>query len=151
VDERNERERFVIFMHGYTAFLKSVTARRLSHQLHVFLVETNKLGPCIVDEDLSQPLRDRRYEAALRIAKTALHVGGSVVLDGTFGLRRWREDLYRLCQDSYIETLVMVRCVCEDDEILQIRLNDRKRHPDLPESEVHTWKPVETTRMQFKF
>lgn len=76
---------FVVFTHGYTACMKTYVARRISNELAVFLIETNKLGPCTSSDGLlDEQLRARRYDAALHIARAVsgmMHTFGRIPLD----------------------------------------------------------------------
>ena len=72
----------------------------------------------------------------LALAREALARGSSAILDGTFSLRSWREELYAIARDAEVTNVVAVRCFCDDEEIIKVRLDDRSLHDYMPENEV---------------
>ena len=139
--------KYLVMMNGYTACLKTYTARRLSSLLHIPLVETNKLGRC-TDETglLDLAARTRRYERAKQIVSDHLAFGSSIIVDGTFGLRDWRYPFYRECVLTETKIVVIVRCVCNDEKIIQVRLDDRKNNRHRPENEASIIENYRQTR-----
>ena len=78
-------ERYVILMNGYTACLKTCTARRIANLLGIPLIETNRLGRCASsDGRLDDKIRDIRYKIARNHAAVLIETGLPVIIDGTF-------------------------------------------------------------------
>lgn len=131
-----DQKPYAILMNGYTACLKTYTARRLANVLKIPLIETNRLGSCTSDDgNLNDKLRDRRYETATKQALTLLEDGLSVVIDGTFNFRRWRGGLYSIFAENDVSDVVIVRCICEDETIIRARIEERQVKRILPENE----------------
>jgi len=140
---------FLIFMNGYTACLKTYTARRLSNLLRVPLVETNKLGPCTDGSGaLDLEARKLRYERAVRLTYDYLHLGMSLVVDGTFGRKIWRQDLYGCCVRAGVRRVLAVRCFCTNEDVIEARIVDRQENDYRPENEAALLANYHTTRTE---
>lgn len=128
--------KFAVLMNGFTATLKTYSARRIANLLKIPLIETNRLGHC-TDEDglLDDKLRERRYRIATDQASMLIRKGLPVVVDGTFNFQRWRNRLYRPLAKHGVEDVVIVRCVCYDEDIIKARIAVRQNKKVVPENE----------------
>lgn len=127
---------YAILMNGYTASLKTYTARRVANLLKIPLIETNKLGRCTnADGLLNDSLRERRYEIAVSQASLMAENHLPLVVDGTFNFQRWRNGLYAPLLENGVEDVIIVRCVCFDEDIICARVAERERNRILPENE----------------
>ncbi len=127
---------YAILMNGYTASLKTYTARRISNVLKIPIIETNRLGSCTSDDGLlNDDMRQRRYDIAIAQASLLAEKGLPVVIDGTFNFQKWRNGLYLPLAENDISNVVIVRCLCEDLDIIRARVEERKERKILPENE----------------
>lgn len=127
---------FAVIMNGYTATLKTYTARRIANVLKIPLIETNRFGRCTDNQGLlDDTLRDKRYKIAVEQAALLAARKLPVVIDGTFNFSRWRSDLYAELAKRGVKDIIIVRCVCEDEGIITARLEERQRRKILPENE----------------
>lgn len=125
-----------MFLNGHTACLKTYTARRLSNVLHIPLVETNKFGSCTDSQGfLNQQLRDRRYSLALEVVSKLFDLHLSVVVDGTFSRQKWRTRLYSAARVAEITDIVILRCICPDEDIARLRMAERSKDSSKADSE----------------
>jgi len=123
-------------MNGYTASLKTYTARRIANVLQIPLIETNRLGKCTSDNGLlNDRARDERYRILAEQASVLSKNGLPMVIDGTFNFKKWRDSLYLPFAEKDISNVVIVSCVCEDKDIINARINERQEKQILPENE----------------
>lgn len=142
-----QNHRYAILMNGYTASLKTYTARRVANQLKIPIIETNRLGRCTGDDGLlDDALREKRYEIACQQASLLTKAGLPIVVDGTFNFQRWRNRLYLPLTANGVEDIVIVRCVCDDEAIIRARLNSRQANRILPENEAASMENYFKTR-----
>ena len=131
-----EDKPYVILMNGYTASLKTYTARRIANVLKIPLIETNRLGRCTYDNGLlDDTARDKRYDIATEQASVLLKRGLPTVIDGTFNFQRWRNELYLPLAENDLSNVVIFRCFCEDKDIVETRISERQERRILPENE----------------
>ena len=76
--------------------------------------------------------RHRVYAQLLAMAQETLKGGHSVILDGTYSHRRWRDDA-RLLASDLDTNIVFVECLCKE-ETLRSRLKQRAREPSLSDA-----------------
>ncbi|MHC1742757.1 MAG: AAA family ATPase [Syntrophobacteraceae bacterium] len=114
---------------GLPASGKSYLARALAEALSLVMVQSDRLRkeregiaaaqPVIVGYDQGLYRLERRqyvYAAMLAIAQEELRRGRSVILDGSFSRRRWRDDARRLAIDCDTN-LIFLECACEEGDI----------------------------------
>jgi predicted kinase len=127
---------YAVLMNGYTACLKTYAARRIANVLKIPLIETNRLGHCTGEDGLLRDdLRGRRYDIAGKLSAQLARARLPMVIDGTFNFRKWRGMFYPLLAENDINDIVIVRCVCDDEDIVQARINERSGRRILPENE----------------
>lgn len=131
---------YLIIMNGHVACLKTTLARKLSDLLEVPLLETNKFGRVLNEENLMDlEKRNKRYSALLEMAETYVSNNYSVILDGTFGLEEWRRKVYAICSKHGVTEIAVIRCVSSSDEVVKWRLMEREFDALAPEKEVFYW------------
>ena len=114
---------------GLPASGKSYLARALAEALSLVMVQSDRLRkeregiatsePVIVGYDEGLYKRERRqyvYAAMLAIAQEELRRGRSVILDGSFSRRRWRDDARRLALDCDTN-VIFLECACDEKGI----------------------------------
>lgn len=144
--ENEFNEQFVVLMNGWTACLKTYTSRRLSNAFKIPVLETNKFGHCVgTDGMLDDRMRTARYKSVFAVANEILKQGHSVVIDGTFNFRRWREEVYRLSSNQGIKHIVIVRCFCSDSDVIRLRISERVSNVFRPENQVSRYEDYEKT------
>lgn len=82
--------------------------------------------------------KDRRrmvYAHLLNRAHEQLKKRRSVILDATFGERKWREEAMRLAQDQDAN-IIVVECRCSENTLAQ-RLAKRSWQPGLSDARIH--------------
>ncbi len=138
-------------MNGYTACLKTTTARRLATVLNIPLIETNKFGHCTNEAGLlEQSFRERRYEIGFDVASILLNKGIPFIFDGTFSNPDWRKKVYLLAQNKGVDDVIVVKCFCDNRRIINLRLEAKKLNPLLPENEVTKLDNYDMTKKQFE-
>jgi predicted kinase len=127
----------VVMMHGVTAAGKTTTSKYLAQALNAIRLATSQVRGAVGARAAAQG-DERRDEAYAEVAdrlRVGLRTGGRFVLDGTYALRRWREPIYRICGELKVP-LYVVHCVCDDEDEVHRRIEDRKRRaPKSPDSE----------------
>ena len=115
-------------------------------------VSTSVLGPIVSVRDAADflPLRERRYERALELMEAYLRTGTSVVIDGTFSLRRWRKVVYRVAAKLGVREVAAVSCVCSDPAQLEQRFRFRDRNPSSPDASASTMIAYEGSVSEFE-
>jgi hypothetical protein len=77
-------------------------------------------------------MRHRVYARLLALAQETLKKGHSVILDGTYSRRKWRDEARQLASD--LDTnLIFVECLCKD-ETIRARLKQRDRESGLSDA-----------------
>lgn len=122
---------------GWPASGKSTLAQRLSSTLHLPVLQSDRLRKELagLEPDASRvvpfgkglyrpTLRGHVYGQMLLKAQEYLVGRQSVILDGTYALRRWREEACRLGKDLDVNVL-FVECTAPKEVIIQ-RLKDRE-------------------------
>ena len=132
----SNRRLFVVMLNGHAGCLKTTLSYLLATALEAGHVSTSLFGPIVPDRASEQfsALRDKRYSLALATATAYLQKGTSIVVDGTFALRRWRESLYRVGQQYGAEELVAVNCGCSDVKVLEERFRYRASNLNVPDA-----------------
>lgn len=125
----------VIFTNGCTATLKTETTAYLANCLGIPVLATHRYGRCTENGLLDAGLRASRYAELQVEAENLLSRGFSVVLDGTFADRSWREDIYRLAEQQGAHPIV-IRTVCDDTDYIRSRLWRRRLDHSRSEHEV---------------
>jgi predicted kinase len=123
---------FAILMNGYTASLKTYTSRRIANVLKIPILETNRFGHCTKEGYLSDGLRNKRYDIMLKLASFLSTEKLPMVLDGTFNFQHWRSSFY---SNLYNNEIIIVRCICNDRDIINARIREREQNSVLPENE----------------
>jgi predicted kinase len=125
----------VIFTNGSTATLKTETTTYLANCLGIPVLATHRYGRCTEDGLLDSELRAKRYRELQVEAEHLLSRGYSVVLDGTFADRSWREEIYRLARQHDAHPIV-IRTACDDTAYIRSRLWRRRLDHSRSEHEV---------------
>ncbi len=125
----------VIFTNGCTATLKTETTAYLANCLGIPVLATHRYGPCTENGLLDSELRASRYKELQVEAENLLDRGFSVVLDGTFADRSWREEIYRLAAQHGAHPIV-IKTVCDDAAYIRARLWRRRLDHSRSEHEV---------------
>ena len=123
---------YAVIMNGYTASLKTYTARRIANVLKIPLIETNRFGRCTKEGVLNYAMRDKRYKIVTQLASFISENKLPMVIDGTFNFQRWRTALYPKLANHDV---IIVRCVCNDKAIIKARISEREANKILPENE----------------
>lgn len=155
-------QRMIIMMHGFTAVGKSTMAKYLcSHlpdaiTLHTAVVRQQlglapgqpgapryefKLDDFVFVNQVSKKV----YGTIAQKAETLLQDGRSVILDGTYNFTWQRQQVYSLSHRLRIP-LVVVHCVCSDENEVELRLTSRGRNPDTPYAETNEWESYLSTK-----
>jgi thymidylate kinase len=131
----------IILINGHVACLKTTLAYLLAPALGFGHVTTSVLGPIVSDATASSfnNLRDARYSALTDLTASYLRNGTSVVLDGTFAHRRWREAIYRVAATAFVTDIVSITCVSSSADVVAKRLAYRHSSPDVPDSAANQW------------
>lgn len=134
----------VIFTNGCTATLKTEATIYLANCLGIPVLATHRYGPCTKNGLLSSDLREFRYKELQVEAENLLGRGFSVVLDGTFADRSWREQIYRLAQQHGAHPIIL-RTVCDDTSYIRSRLWRRRLDHSRSEHEVTKFENYQIT------
>lgn len=127
---------FVLMLNGYAGCLKTTLSYLLAPYLRAAHVSTSLLGPIVSDRDDPDflRLRETRYERAFQLVGSYLNAGSSVVVDGTFALKRWREQLYSTAAEEGADEILALKCVCGDTGKLENRFEFRKKWRQAPDA-----------------
>ena len=155
-------EQMLIMMQGFTAVGKSTMAKYLNSQLpeaitlHTAVVRQQlglapgqpgapsydfKLDDFVFVNEVSK----RVYGTLAQEAETLLQNGRSVILDGTYNFIWQRRQVYDLTHRLSIP-LVLIHCVCSDENEIRHRLRNRGSNPDTPFAETNEWETYLSTR-----
>jgi len=124
-------------MHGVTAAGKTTTSKYLAQFFKATRLATSQVRAAVGARAAPQgdERRDSAYAEVADRLKVGLRSEGRFVLDGTYALRRWREPVYKICRD-FKAPLYVVYCVCDDEDEIHRRIEDRKRRaPKSPDTE----------------
>ena len=120
----------IVMMHGYLCILKTTISTALSQRLCIPRIETKELG-----EIKSKKQKDFRYHQVAELARDRINGGGSIILDGTFGKRQFREHVYEIAQRTLAKDVLIIRCHCNNDEEIKRRIGERGVNEDICVSE----------------
>ena len=120
----------IVMMHGYLCSLKTTISTALSQRLCIPRIETKELG-----EIKSKKQKDFRYHQVAELAQDRINGGGSIILDGTFGKRQFREHVYEIAQRTLAKDVLIIRCHCNNDEEIKRRIGERGVNEDICVSE----------------
>jgi predicted kinase len=134
----------IIFTNGCTATLKTETTAYLANCLGIPVLATHRYGRCTENGLLDSDLRASRYAELQVEAENLLSRGFSVVLDGTFSDRSWREEIYRLAEQHEAHPIV-IRTVCDDTAYIRSRLWRRRLDHSRSEHEVTKFENYQMT------
>ncbi len=131
---------FAVIMMGHAVSGKTTSAYGIAPALGAAVISTSTLGHFVPDRTVPDffCLRDARYQRAVSIARLHLLSGGSIVLDGTYALRRWRAQIFKLLAREGVEDIVVVTCRCSDTSEISRRLAERIANPHLPDAAAST-------------
>lgn len=131
---------FVVLFNGHAASGKTTLAYAIAPALKAGLVSTSALGPFVARraDPGFQRMRERRYGRALELADKHMELGTPVILDGTYALRRWRQDVFRRVCARDVRDVVVVTCECHDEKALARRFAQRATNPDLPDARANS-------------
>ncbi|MFO8084872.1 MAG: AAA family ATPase [Desulfobacterales bacterium] len=128
---------------GLPASGKSSLAQRLSRILSIMVISSDAVRkekdfePEIVSFDSGKYSKERRqrvYAKMLALAQKKLKKGRSVLLDATYSLRRWRQEVVQLASDMD-SNLIFVECKCNTD-IIRKRLIKRENYTGLSDARI---------------
>jgi predicted kinase len=126
---------------GLPASGKSSLAQQLSRTLSIMVISSDAVRkekdsePEIVSFDSGKYSKERRrrvYAKMLALAQKKLKKGRSVLLDATYSLRRWRQEVVQLAFDMD-SNLIFVECKCPTD-IIRKRLIKREDYTGLSDA-----------------
>jgi hypothetical protein len=131
----------IVLINGHVACLKTTLGYLLAPMLSLGHVTNSVLGAFVSDATAPtfQELREARYRTATAITRLYLNEGVSVVLDGTFARRAWREAIYQLADEFGVEDLVAITCVCSDPALIEQRFAYRRLASDSPDAAANHW------------
>ena len=110
----------IVMMHGYLCSLKTTISTALSQRLRIPRIETKELGHIKTKKG-----KGARYQLVAEIAEERINGGGSVILDGTFGKRQFRNHVYEIAQRTRAKDVLIIRCLCDNDEEVRRRICER--------------------------
>jgi len=149
-------------MHGFTAVGKSTIAKYLSSELpHAITLHTavirQQLGLApgqpgapsydfkLDDRVFTDKVSKIVYGTIAQKAERLLQDGISVILDGTYNFTWQRQQVYDLSHRLGVP-LVVVHCVCSDEDEVKNRLAKRAHNPDTPFAETNEWETYLSTK-----
>ena len=83
---------------------------------------------------LPQPLVGYLQERSSDPFTQFLQQGVSVILDGTFARRAWRDSIYALADEFGVTDVIAITCRCSDPLVVEQRLAYRRAAPDSPDA-----------------
>ena len=139
-------------LNGYAACLKTTLSYLLATALEVGHVSTSLFGPIVADRASGDflSLREQRYTSANAATAAYLTRGTSVVVDGTFALRRWRESFYQTAREFGVQEVVAVTCICSDIRLLEERFRHRANNVDVPDAAAHSFSAYAGSMKEFE-
>jgi len=151
---------FVLLMTGPPLSLKTQTALRLSQFLRATLVESSYLGVYPGPSECRKlgaagtklrrsTVRARRHENMLTMARACVETGEPFILDSAYSSVESRRKVYALIADHTRYRMVVVYCHCQDDLVLEQRLEYRKRDLFSPEPDLVDKKYLDAVRREY--
>lgn len=143
---------YIILLNGYVGCLKTTLSYLIAPALGLANVSTSVLGPFSSDREDPRflALRDNRYRIASEVAAEYLRNGISVVLDGTYSLRRWRKEIYSLASKHGVEDVVAIKCTCSNLEMLGNRFCYRQQVTRAPDAQANQMKAYDESLVEFE-
>ena len=120
----------IVMMHGYLCSLKTTISTALSQRFRIPRIETKELGHIKTKKE-----KGARYQLVAEIAKERINGGGSIILDGTFGKRQFRNHVYEIAQRTRAKDVLIIRCLCDNEEEVKRRICERGINESICESE----------------
>jgi len=120
----------IVMMHGYLCSLKTTISTALSQRLRIPRIETKELGHIKTRKE-----KGARYQLVAELAEERIKGGGSVILDGTFGKRQFRNQVYQIAQRTRAKDVLIIRCLCDNKEEVRRRICERGINESICESE----------------
>jgi predicted kinase len=149
-------------MHGFTAVGKSTVAKYLysrlanASTLHTAVIRQQlglapgqpgapsydfKLDDRVFTDEVSKKV----YGTMAQKAEGLLQDGKSVILDGTYNFIWQRQQVYDLSHRLGVP-LVVIHCVCSDENEVKNRLAKRAHNPATPFAETNEWETYLSTK-----
>jgi predicted kinase len=119
---------------GHAACLKTTATLLAAPRLAMNIVATYGMGSFDRSSDAALA-RDRavRYARLFAVVETLLEHGLGVWVDGNFPTPELRQRLWTLARIHGVREVVVVQCVCSDEEILRERFASRRADPRQPD------------------
>lgn len=129
-------QKFAVIMHGTTGSGKTTLANILTKYLDAKLLSTSQIKHKKGWRGIEyESKRNEVYSTIVGLIRDNIEKGKPVVVDATFSLRRWREDVYAVCSELNIP-LYIIQCVCDNAIEVSRRIGKRTReNPTSPDSE----------------
>jgi thymidylate kinase/predicted kinase len=127
---------YILLMNGYVASLKTTLSYLLAPTLQLGHITTSVMGDFTsnrADQDFFQ-LRDLRYTKSARIAEAYLNENVSVLLDGNYPLKRWRQQIYQLAHQYGVSDVISITCTCSRPDLIEQRLDYRRKTSGVPDA-----------------
>ena len=124
------KDKNIVMMHGYICSLKTTISTALSQKLCIPRIETKEFGQIKTKKE-----KGLRYQLVAEIAEERINGGGSVILDGTFGKRQFRDHVYEIAQRTVAKEVLIIRCLCDNEEEVRRRIGERGINESICESE----------------
>ena len=159
MDAERDDLMYVVMLNGHAGCLKTTLSYLLAPALQLGHISTSVLGTFIPQREDPRflELRDQRYRIAAEIAEVYLKRGVSIVLDGTYTLRRWREKIYEMAHTYDASDVIAVTCTCSRPEVVKERFAYRRRVRGVPDAaansvdaywgSVEEFEPIEDDRL----
>jgi len=120
----------IVMMHGYLCSLKTTISTALTQRLRIQRIETKELGHIKTRKE-----KGARYQLVAKLAEERIKGGGSIILDGTFGKRQFRNQVYEIAQRTLAKDVLIIRCLCDNKEEVRRRIGERGINESICESE----------------
>ncbi len=127
---------YIVMLNGHVACLKTTLSYLLAPVLKLGHISTSVLGEFVSRSDDKNllKLRDQRYSKAAKITETYLREKQSIILDGNYTFRYWREEIYNLAVACGVSDVISVTCMSSRPEVVEERLAYRQRVPEAPDA-----------------
>lgn len=127
---------YIVLINGHAGCLKTTLSYLIASSLGLAHVSTSSLGSFCPHRDLPafRSSREARYGVLTAVVEQYLENDVSIVVDGTFALRRWRDAIYALAAPHGGVEVIVLTCVCSRRDILERRFLHRRQVPDGPDS-----------------
>ena len=113
----------IIMMHGYTCSLKTTISKALAENMGLDRLETKQFGKIV-----SQEGKSVRYQLFAAYTQKYVDRGRSIILDGTFGKKEYRDQIYRIAHTANLEDVVVIHCYCDDETEVIRRIDERGKN-----------------------